>query len=165
MKGKKRRVFFTDVRASRKYLFSFTSFVILSDTLISLVTLVVICRFIRKISGPTERERKHRQTDYIEILNEDKDRGKNRLNETSPRYLISSESESDNSDRDFIARLERVMKRNAGNSDYSIDDLCQDMHLERSGLYKHFKKSVGMTPLKYIRSKQEEYYQEYPEDV
>ncbi len=95
------------------------------------------------------------RADYIRILQEEDSLRENALQESDRSYDMTDRRSRN--DFDFNERLERTVIKNIGNPQYSVDMLCEDMHMERSGLYRHFKRSVGITPLEYIRRMRMQY--------
>ena len=55
-------------------------------------------------------------------------------------------------DHDILAKLKHAVLSNLNNSNYSIQDICLELHLSRSWLHKKVKQLSGKSVSHYIRS-------------
>lgn len=85
-------------------------------------------------------------SDYLKRLEEKADSQLNDLKEAEIMYRRSLH------DRDFISRADDKIMKNFNNSEYGVSDLCSDLNMERSGVYKIIRRCTGMSPSEYINA-------------
>ena len=66
-------------------------------------------------------------------------------------FLLSDTLTISNADDEFIKRLEEVINQNMSNSDFSINDLAQEMCMSRTGLNRKLRGIFNMSPNNYIK--------------
>ena len=66
--------------------------------------------------------------------------------------LAPSEVKVVSKDKEFLRRLIEFIELNMSNSDLSIDDVCKEMGLSRTQLYRKLKGLVGQSANELIRS-------------
>lgn len=66
-------------------------------------------------------------------------------------FLLSDTLTISNADDEFIKRLEEVINLNMSNSDFSINDLAQEMCMSRTGLNRKLRGIFNMSPNNYIK--------------
>ena len=55
-------------------------------------------------------------------------------------------------DEELITRAIAIVEKNMGNQEYSVDDLCDEMAMSRSGFYKKLTAITGLSPIMFIRT-------------
>ena len=66
-------------------------------------------------------------------------------------FLLSDTLTISNADDEFIKRLEEVINQNMSNSEFSINDLAQEMCMSRTGLNRKLRGIFNMSPNNYIK--------------
>lgn len=66
-------------------------------------------------------------------------------------FLLSDTLTISSADDEFIKRLEEVINQNMSNSDFSINDLAQEMCMSRTGLNRKLRGIFNMSPNNYIK--------------
>lgn len=66
-------------------------------------------------------------------------------------FLLSDTLTISNADDEFIKRLEEVITQNMSNSEFSINDLAQEMCMSRTGLNRKLRGIFNMSPNNYIK--------------
>ncbi|MBR5035697.1 MAG: response regulator [Prevotella sp.] len=66
-------------------------------------------------------------------------------------FLPSDTLTISNADDEFIKKLEEVITRNMSNSEFSINDLAQEMCMSRTGLNRKLRGIFNMSPNNYIK--------------
>ena len=57
----------------------------------------------------------------------------------------------DSIQQDFMSEIKRIISENLSNENFGIQDLCKEIHLERTQLYRKVKAISGNSPSDYIR--------------
>lgn len=66
---------------------------------------------------------------------------------------LKSEELADNDlDRQFIARAVEMVEANMTNTEYSVGTFADDMHTDRTNLYRKLQMLTGQKPSEFIRS-------------
>lgn len=86
--------------------------------------------------------------DYIKLLKDFSKAAESDVKEDSISPVILDRRIE--SDREFMKEAEAALLRNISDATYSVDRFCQDMHRERSGVFRHISRITGMTPSRYI---------------
>jgi len=55
-------------------------------------------------------------------------------------------------DQQFITKALALVEKNMANGDYTVQQLSQDLHMDRTVLYKKIQSITGLAPLEFIRS-------------
>jgi TolB-like protein/AraC-like DNA-binding protein/Tfp pilus assembly protein PilF len=53
----------------------------------------------------------------------------------------------------FLDKINQLIDKNTENPAYSIDEICRDLGISRSQLFRHIKDKTGLSPSLYIRQK------------
>lgn len=77
---------------------------------------------------------------------------KSQLLDTDKIHLEPSEVKVVSRDKEFLKKLIAFIEENMSNSDLSIDDVCKEMGLSRTQLYRKLKGLVGQSANELIRS-------------
>lgn len=91
-----------------------------------------------------------KKADYGKILKERQgkltDYG---INEPDVDYDILVDRRKIN-DMEFMSTVRKILEKNISNPNYSVTQFCSDTNREPSGVFRKFKRIIGMTPSKYI---------------
>ena len=55
-------------------------------------------------------------------------------------------------DEEFVEKALRLVEENMENPEFSVNNLCDDLGMSRSQLYRKFESITGLTPNDFIRS-------------
>lgn len=94
-------------------------------------------------------------TDYINLL-ENADIS-SRINIMDPGYIYPTLERRMNRETEFMSRLDTILDANLTDPAYSVNRLCSDINMERSGVYKIVHRVTGLSTSDYISSRRVAY--------
>lgn len=77
---------------------------------------------------------------------------KKRNTQKQVSMLVQTKSKQDEQDDEFMQKLTRTIEKHLSNSEFGVNDLCQEMAMSRSVLYEKVRKAMDTTPNYLINS-------------
>ena len=88
----------------------------------------------------------------VQINNLLENRIKLRQNFANNPYIATNSMAQNKADEDFLNKALRFVEKNMDNSEYSVDELSDDMAMSRATLFRKMRSVIGMSPTDFIRN-------------
>jgi signal transduction histidine kinase/DNA-binding response OmpR family regulator len=91
--------------------------------------------------------------DYLQACVANLLQNREKLRETFTRspFIASSTLAMTRADEDFLNKINEIISGNIANSDFSMDEMAEVLHMSRASFYRKIKETLDLNPSEYLR--------------